>query len=216
MESDLQMKPAKNQGEAQGFARYWWLNFVRGIAALMLGIGLLLPVEVILEADRVHVLLLQFIGIYLLISGAMSMIWGFSNRRRLGLWLMAGVLGIIGGITFLLRPFLENAIAPTVIIVIFGFIMLFAGLVHILGGFNLSETYGRRYSWGHLFLGLVEIGIGLLVFVSIFISVENFRVILSFWGLVAGVGLIADGVRMRELNNSIIHNNEMEGWIEDD
>lgn len=198
MESDLNMKPGKTQGEAQGFARYWWLNFVRGIAALMLGIGLLLPVEVILEADRVHVLLLQFIGIYLLISGVMSMIWGFSNRRRLGLWLMAGVLGIIGGSVFFLRSILEDALSAAVLTAIFGFIMLLAGLMHIFGGFRLGEKFGRRWSWGHSFLGLVEIGIGSLVFLSIFIPIENLKIILSIWGLVAGAGLIADGVRMRK------------------
>jgi uncharacterized membrane protein HdeD (DUF308 family) len=203
MESNLQLKPAKTQGEARGFARHWWLNFVRGIAALMLGIGLLLPVEVILEADRVQVLLLQFIGIYLLISGVMSLIWGFSNRRRLGLWLMAGVLGIVGGSAFFLRSTLEDTLSPTILTAIFGFIMLLAGLMHIFGGFRLGEKFGRRWSWGHLFLGLVEMGIGLLVFLSIFISVENLRVLLSFWGLVAGAGLIADGVRMRNQKNKL-------------
>lgn len=43
--------------EGQDFTRFWWLNLVRGVAALSLGIGLLLPVEVIFKVDHVQDLL---------------------------------------------------------------------------------------------------------------------------------------------------------------
>lgn len=67
----------------------------------------------------------------------------------------------------------------------------------------MGKSYGRRWSWGHEFLGLVEIGIGILILVSLFAPVENLRIILSFWGLVAGIGLLADGVRMRKLKTTL-------------
>ncbi|HSG15802.1 MAG TPA: hypothetical protein VLE70_05705, partial [Anaerolineae bacterium] len=77
----------ERSGEVQSFTtKYWWLNFVRGIAALLLGLGLLLPVEVLTEADHLQSILVQFIAIYLLLSGLMSLIWGLSNRRRFELW----------------------------------------------------------------------------------------------------------------------------------
>ena len=159
--------------------------------------------KVIMKVDQLQSILFQFVGIYLLVSGIMSLIWGFSNRRRLGLWILAGTLGLAGGITFLRRPTLEGTLSTSVLALIFGLIMLLAGLIHILGGFQLSEVYSRRWLRGHFFLGLVEIVIGLLIFVSIFITVENLRIILSLWGLVAGIGLIADGVRMRKLKNTL-------------
>ena len=197
-ETDAQLKRAETSGEVQSFTtKYWWLNLVRGIAALFLGLALLLPVEVILKVDRVQAMLFQFIGIYLLLSGIMSLIWGFSNRRRLGMWILAGALGLVGGIAFFLRSFLESYLSSSVLTIIFGLIMLLAGSIHLLGGFRLSETYGRRWSWGHEFLGIVEIGIGILIIVSLFVSVDNLRIILSFWGIIAGVGLIGDGIRLR-------------------
>jgi uncharacterized membrane protein HdeD (DUF308 family) len=196
-------KQGERSGEVQSFTiKYWWLNFVRGIVALMLGLGLLLPVEVILEADNLQDILFQFIGIYLLLSGIMSLVWGLSNNRRFGLWIVAAVLGLVGGIAFFLRSFLEGYFSATVLTVIFGLIMLLAGLIHLLGGFRLGKAYGRRWSWGHEFLGLVEIGIGILLLISIVVTVENLRIILSFWGLVAGIGLIADGIRMRRLKKT--------------
>ena len=197
-EADPPLQQSEPPAKDQGFAKYWWLNFVRGTAALLLGIGLLLPVELFLNTDLVQNMLFQFIGIYLLLSGIMSLIWGFSNRRRLGLWILAGVLGLVGGIAFFLRPTLEGYLSASTITIIFALIMLLAGLIHILGGYRLGEVYGRRWFRGHFFLGLVEIGIGLLILVSIFIPVENLRIILSFWGIVAGIGLTAEGLRMRK------------------
>ena len=196
--TDPQMIQAERLGEVQDFARFWWLNIVRGAAALSIGIGLLIPVELFLKADRLQGILFQFVGIYLLLSGVMSLIWGFSNRRRLGLWILAGFLGLAGGIAFFLRPALEGYLSITVLSIIFGSIMLLTGIIHILGGFRLGEAYGRRWTRGHLYLGLVEIVIGFLIFVTIFVTVENLRIILSFWGVIAGVGLIFDGLNSRK------------------
>jgi len=203
-DADVQQDGLKTPAEVQSFTiKYWWLNFVRGIVALFLGLGLFLPVEVIFQVDHVQTMLFQFIGIYLLLSGIMSLIWGFSNRRRLGMWILAGALGLVAGIAFILWSFLESYLSSSVLTIIFGLIMLLAGSIHLLGGFRLSETYGRRWSWGHEFLGVVEIGIGLLIFVSLFVTVDNLRIILSFWGIVAGIGLIADGVRIRRQKTTL-------------
>ena len=75
METDLQAKQTEPPGEVQSFTtRYWWLNFIRGVAALVLRLALLLPVELILKVDQVQTLLFQFIGIYLLFNRVMSLI----------------------------------------------------------------------------------------------------------------------------------------------
>ena len=196
---DSRSKAVDRSNEVRSFSvKYWWLNFIRGIAALLLGLGLLLPVEILIGTDHLHSLLFQFIGIYLLVSGLMSLIWGLSNHRRFGLWLIAAALGLIGGIIFILKPFLEGFYSVELLTTLFGIIMLLAGMLHFLGGFRLGKTYGRRWSLGHEFLGLVEIAIAILLLISAFVPVQNLRIFVSFWGLVAGVGLIVDGTRMRK------------------
>lgn len=195
---------ANEPDEIQSFSvKYWWLNFVRGLAALAIGIGLLLPVEVFFEVDHVQTLLFQFVGIYFLVSGIMSLIWGFSAHRQSGLWLVAGILGVTGGIVFFLRSILEDALPTELLTIVFGVILLLTGAMHFLGGFRLGKAYGRRWSLGHEFLGLVEMGIGILIFVSLFVDVQYLRLFLSVWGLIAGVGLIADGIRMRNMQKSL-------------
>ena len=75
METDSQARQIEPPGEVQSFTtRCWWLNFIRGVAALALGLALLLPVELILKVDQVQALLFQFIGIYLLFNRVMSLI----------------------------------------------------------------------------------------------------------------------------------------------
>jgi uncharacterized membrane protein HdeD (DUF308 family) len=202
-DADPQSNRSERPAEAQAFAvKYWWLNVIRGSVALLIGMGLLLPVEVFLKVDQLHTILFQFVGIYFLVSGIMSLVFGLSNHRQFGLWFVAGVLGLVGGFAFLLRSILESHFSADVLTLIFGLIMALAGLIHILGGFHLGETFGRRWTRGHFFLGLVEIGIGFLILLSIFVPVDNLRIMLSFWGLVAGVGLIAEGLGMRKRKNT--------------
>jgi uncharacterized membrane protein HdeD (DUF308 family) len=194
---DLPEPSIPEPGESQPMAKYWWLNTIRGAAALLLGLGLLLSLELVVESEQLQGMVVQFMGIYLFFSGVMSFIWGFSKRRKLGLWIVAGVLGLSGGITFILIPYVERQLSTDILLAVVGVIMLLIGLIHILGGFRLSEAMGRRWASSHFFLGLVEIALGVLALASIFVTVDNLRFLLSFWGIIAGTGLILDGRRMR-------------------
>lgn len=177
--------------------RYWWLNLIRGAAALLLGITLFAGLELFVERDALRLSLLQFIGIYLLISGIMSLIWGFSVRKRFGLWIFAGFIGVVGGAAYLLRPFIEGKLSYATLAFILGLIIFLTGLIHLFGGFKTGSEISRKWGWEHIILGAVEIGIGLLVMASIFVPVYVLVTALSFWGLIAGIGLISDAFRLR-------------------
>lgn len=206
MASQSENKPPEpvipEPGEGQFLVKYWWLNTVRGAAALLMGLGLLFSIELVIESARLQAMTVQFMGIYLLFSGVMSFIWGLSKRRKLGLWLVAGFLGLAGGIGLIFRPYLNSASSEDLLLLaVVGIIMLLIGLIHILGGFRLSEQMGRRWTGSHFFLGVVEIALGILALASIFVTVDILRVLLSFWGLIAGIGLIMDGQRIRRSAN---------------
>ena len=177
--------------------KYWWLNLIRGIAALLLGITLFAGLELFVERDALRLALLQFIGIYLLISGIVSLMWGFTVRKRFGLWVFAGIIGVAGGVAYLLRPFIEGTLSYATLAIMLGAIIFFTGLIHIFGGFRTDGEISRKWGWEHIFLGGVEIGIGLLVMASTIVPVDILVTTLSIWGLVAGVGLILDAFRLR-------------------
>jgi len=149
------------------------------------------------ERDALRLALLQFIGIYLLISGIMSLIWGFSVRKRFGLWIFAGIIGVVGGVAYLIRPFVEGTLSYATLAIMLGLIIFLTGLIHIFGGFKTGSEISRKWGWEHIFLGAVEIGIGLLAMASTVVPVNILVTTLSFWGFVAGIGLISDALRLR-------------------
>jgi uncharacterized membrane protein HdeD (DUF308 family) len=143
--------------------------------------------------------MIQYIGIYLLASGILSFMWGFSVGRRVGLWSLAGSIGVMGGLAFLLIPKLGNPVEEYILAFLLGFLVFVAGLVHVFGGFQIGSDYGRVLSWGSFFLGLIEIILGLMMLASPWVSIEMITLIGIIWGMTAGIGLIAEALRMRKL-----------------
>lgn len=191
------MNEAIDAGTGQSLVKYWWINLIRGAAALFLGLGLILGLGLALDEATLRSMLSQFIGIYLLGSGIMSFIWGFSNRKRWGLWFAAGTLGLLAGMAFITRPFIEGFLSTTTLTVILGSVIVLTGVVQMLGGFRTGDQYGRKWAWEHFFLGLIEIGMGLVILASTILTVQISALALSAWGLIAGIGLIADAIRLR-------------------
>ncbi len=194
------MSTTEETHKANPMARMWWLNFVRGGAALLLGLGLLLELELFLDAERLRSMLLQFLGIYMLASGVMSLVYGRSSRRGLGLWLAAGILGISAGLLFLFRPTSDRVTEQDAFLIILGVVMAFTGLLHVFGGFRLSERLGRRWSYSHVFLGVIELVLAAIIFALPIISFRLVGIVLGIWGIVAGSGLLLDGYRMWRAN----------------
>jgi uncharacterized membrane protein HdeD (DUF308 family) len=186
--------------KANPMAKMWWLNFVRGGAALLLGLGLLLELELVTDTERLRGMLIQFLGIYMLASGLMSLAYGRSNRKGLGLWLAAGILGIFAGLLFLFRPSGEQVLEASAFLIILGVVMAFTGLIHIFGGFRLSERLGRRWTYSHVFLGILELILAVFIFLLPSIPLRATGIVLGIWGLVAGIGLLLDGYRMWQTN----------------
>lgn len=184
-------------------ARLWWLNLVRGGAALLLGLGLLLELEWVTDTERVRGMLIQFLGIYMLASGAMSLVWGLSNRRGLGLWLVAGILGIFAGLLFLFRPSRAGVTTAGPYLIILGVVMVLTGLIHIFGGFRLGERLGRRWTYSHAFLGAIELILAAFIFALPSIPLRLTSVVLGIWGVVAGCTLLLDGYRMWRANRRV-------------
>ncbi len=195
------MNESTDTDSPQALAKYWWINLVRGVAALFLGLGLILGLGVALDDATLKTMLSQFIGIYLVGSGIMSLIWGFSNRKRWGLWFAAGALGLLGGVAFIVRPFIDDFLSSTLLTAILGVVIVLTGVVHILGGFRTGDEYGRKWAWEHFLLGLIEIGMGLVILVSILFTAQTSRIALSIWGVIAGIGLISDAIRLRRMRS---------------
>src|SRR5260370_24744710 len=125
--------------------KFWWLNLVRGIVALIIGMLILV------WPQTVHVFFVNFLAMYWLSSGLVSLQWGRSTHQEKGLWLGAGLLGVIVGAAILFRPVYQYALNPVLAVRIFGVFAVFLRLSLIFGRFTTIHMC-HPPSQGRLFL----------------------------------------------------------------
>jgi uncharacterized membrane protein HdeD (DUF308 family) len=106
--------------------RLWWLNLIRGIVALMVGILILAWPEV---GGRFFV---NFLAVFWLVSGVMILQWGFTMHQRRGLGLVAGIVGTVVGVALLLRYFYQRYFDPSRAVRILGAFEVGLGLLLII------------------------------------------------------------------------------------
>jgi Uncharacterized conserved protein len=98
--------------EAVGAAvRYWWISVLRGGLALLLGIGALISGA----SDQ---LLVNYIALYWLLGGLLTIRWALGVKWRAGsrLGLAAGLLATAMGLVLIARHRLEDIVSPEALI----------------------------------------------------------------------------------------------------
>ena len=169
--------------------RLWWLNLIRGIVALIIGMLILgWPAT----GSRLFV---NFLAIFWLTSGLMSLQWGVSMHRRRGLWLIAGIVGTVVGAALLLRFSYQRYLDPGLSVRILGASALFVGLINILGGFRTPEMT-REQSMGRLILGVFEVGLGVLLIIIDALGPVS-KLLAGGWAFIGGIVLIIQAFQMR-------------------
>ena len=185
--------------EAVGAAlRYWWISVLRGGLALFLGIGALI-------SGASQQLLVNYIALYLLLSGLLTTRWALGVRWRAGsrLGLAAGLLAIAMGLVLMARHRLEGIVSPGELVSAVAVTTVATGCLRIVGAFEVEERTGHRWTIGGLILGSVEIVLGVILFLVRNTQASAVRVTIGIWGLVAGSLLLAQGVRMLRAHRSI-------------
>jgi uncharacterized membrane protein HdeD (DUF308 family) len=171
---------------------FWWISVIRGVFSLLLGTAVLFT-----QDNRA--MLANFIGVYWLLSGLLTIRWAMTVRWLRGsrIGLAAGSLSVIAALLVLLREPLQDLIAPNILINVLGAAAVLTGSLRLLGAFEIERRTGRRWTFGGLALGSVEVVLGLVLIVT---NGENERVlsiVFAAWGLVGGSLLLIEGFRLR-------------------
>ena len=172
----------------------FWITLFRGILAVALGIIL------IFQPEKTRWFLGNFMGLFWLASGAMSLRWGLAGERSKGLSLLAGVVGVIAGLAMLSRTFVANYVAETTMFTVLGVIVLLTGIMHVSGGFKKGPDQVRRWSWTAFLIGAFEIILGLIVIISPLDRSPFFYFVAVVWAMLGGLILIGDALRVRRLS----------------
>ena len=178
--------------EAVGAAvRYWWISVLRGGLALLLGIGALISGA----SDQ---LLVNYIALYWLLGGLLTIRWALGVKWRAGsrLGLAAGLLATAMGLVLIARHRLEDIVNPEALIGAVAVTTVATGCLRIVGAFEVEERTGHRWTIGGMILGSVEVVLGVILLLVRNTQGSTVRLTIGIWGLVAGSLLLAQGFRM--------------------
>ena len=164
------------------------ITLIRGLLALSLGIVLLfLP-------DKTRPMLGNFMGMFWLASGIISLRWSASGKRARRSGILAGVIGVLAGLAMLTRGVTNAWIRQDILFSLLGVVMLLTGILHTFGGFRVGE---RQWSWTSFMLGIFEVVLGLMLIIEPMGRSIFFYLAASIWALLGGIILILDAVRIR-------------------
>jgi uncharacterized membrane protein HdeD (DUF308 family) len=173
----------------------FFVTLLRGLFAVTLGIAL------IFQQDKTRPILGNFMGMYWLASGIVSLRFGATGRRARGLPLLAGVVGVFAGVAMLGRSVASEYVAEGIIFAVLGIMIILTGFLHIFGGFRTELGERRRWSWKSFLLGLFEIVLGVLLIVEPLEQGTFVYIAASVWALIGGLILVGDALRIRQQAN---------------
>ncbi len=153
----------------------WWLFLIEGIAAIILGLLLLSnPATTI-------VVLIQFLGIWWLVSGILDIVGIFIDRTAWGWKLFSGIVGIIAGLAILQHPIWAPILVTNVLVILLGILGLMQGIMGLIGAFQGG-------GWVSALLGVVSILFGLVLLFN------QLAAGLGLWLVVGIIAIVGGGV----------------------
>jgi uncharacterized membrane protein HdeD (DUF308 family) len=146
-------------------------------------------------------MLANFIGIYWLLSAILTIRWALTVRWNRGsrLGLVAGIVGVVAASLMLLRRPLENVVSFGTLVVMLGIAAVLTGSLRLLGAFEVERRTGRRWTFGGLALGTVEVLLGVLLFFAREGNLRLITLVVAIWGFVGGSVLILEGLGLRRM-----------------
>jgi uncharacterized membrane protein HdeD (DUF308 family) len=162
----------------------WWLVLINGIAALILGILL------ITSTGSTVLILVQFLGIYWLVSGIFQIVGLFIDSTAWGWKLFAGILGILAGIVILNHPLISPLVVGGTIVIIMGVQGIIFGIVGLVAAFQGG-------GWGAGIMGVLSVIFGIVLLANPLLGAAALPWVLGIFGIVGGIAGIIAAFRMK-------------------
>ena len=162
----------------------WWVVLIEGIAAIILGILLLI------SPATTMVVIIQFLGIYWFITGIIDIVRIFIDSTAWGWKLFSGIIGILAGLAIIQYPLWATVLVPTTLVWLFGFFGVIIGVIGIIQTFQGA-------GWGAGILGVLSILFGILLLSNAFFAALATPFIFGLLGIFGGIAAIVMAFRMR-------------------
>ena len=163
----------------------WWLLLLEGLAALIIGIYL------IINPARTTLFLVQVLGWYWLITGILTLIFLFMDRTDMIWKIVSGVLGIVAGLVILAFPMFSAVLLPASLILLVGVLGICFGVI--------SLFWALKTGWGAAIMGVLSILFGLILLGSPYIGVVMLVYFLAGLAIIGGLFTIYMAFKMRNM-----------------
>lgn len=157
----------------------WWLVFIQGIVAIILGLLL------VSSTRMTMVILIQILGLYWLVDGIISIIRIFLKNTEVHWgWLLArGILGILAGVLVLQHPLWSALMLPAVLVMILGIQGLIGGAIGIVQAF-------KGGGWGAGILGALGCLLSLILLFYPFIGGLVLPYVVGIFAIIGGIAAL--------------------------
>jgi len=162
----------------------WWSVLIQGIFAIIIGILLLT------YPGATTLVVVQFIGIYWLVTGIFSLVGIFMDQSMWGWKLFAGIIGILAGLAIMRHPLWSTFMLPTVMVIFLGVDGLIIGAVGIFAAF-------KGGGWAAGILGALSMLFGLILLFSPFVAALALPWLYGILGVAGGIAAIFAAFRQR-------------------
>ncbi|HIE25163.1 MAG TPA: hypothetical protein EYP74_04100 [Anaerolineales bacterium] len=168
----------------------WWAVLVQGIFSLLVGFLLLTnPLASTL-------VIVQFIGMYWLVSGIFSLVGIFIDNSLWGWKLLSGVVGIMAGLSIVNHPLWSTFMLPTVMVIFMGVDGVIIGIVGLIGAF-------KGGGWSAGILGGLSLLFGLFLLGSPFIAGLALPLVYGILGVVGGIAAIFAAFQQKKAGKAL-------------
>ncbi|GAB4530419.1 MAG: hypothetical protein OHK0046_51020 [Anaerolineae bacterium] len=172
----------------------WWTLLLRGIAAILFALLLLLFPGITLATGLFSFVIL--FGAYALIEGIATMVGALTTRE--GQWflmLLFGVISVIAGLAAIANPLWFGVMTYIVMIYIVAFRAIVGGIVEMLAAWRLRREIDNE--WLLALNGLFAVLFGLILLRRPITGIEVLVLITSFYLLMAGAMQIILSFKVR-------------------
>lgn len=162
----------------------WWAVMLQGIFSLVIGILLLT------YPGGTTLVIVQFVGIYWLVTGLLQLVSIFTDRSMWGWKLFAGIISVLAGTSVMQHPLWSTILLPTVQVTFLGI----NGL--IIGGVSLFAAF-KGGGWAAGILGALALLFGFSLLGSPFIAALALPWVYGVLGVVGGIAAVFAAIRQR-------------------
>jgi uncharacterized membrane protein HdeD (DUF308 family) len=174
-------------------ARNWWAVVLRGVVAVLFGIGTFAWPGITLAT------LILLFGVYALIDGISAVVWAVKNREGGLPWgvLLAGIGAVVAGVLAFVSPGL-TALALLTLIAVWAIVR---GVFEIAAAVALRKEIEGE--WLLAASGALSVLFGLFLLVRPGAGALGLLWAIGAFAIVAGVMLIALGFRLKRLRDRV-------------